>query len=809
MRRARFPISRRSWSYPWQGEVLASTDARSVGLDFSESPVFLKGKDGNSATTLINESGVPKLFLSGPLLLEDELLGVLIVRSTTSAFDQVVLDRSGLGETGETIVSVRHEGQPTSITPLRSDAGDGPRTLTIDPWVGSGNAGRLIEATDYRSLPVLVVAEAIPDTDLGVIVKIDEADAMAPLAGLRNLILISAVAASLIAIGVSFFLSRVVTQPIQGLTETAKKIAEGDLGRRIERTSRDEIGTLGQAFNQMADQLIEWNAVLETRVKEKTQALEDTNRDLSVANDRLQETMAETEERRAQVADLLDSSGQGFLSFGPDFKIHAEFSRACLDFFGAPPVGRDVGDLLHPDDEENAGLLRSVIAEAGKGDDPFRRDMMLSLLPPRIERESRILQMEVKVPARDRFMIVLTDVSEEVALQQRVHVERKNLEMIVAAVVDRHDFFLGVQGFADLMAAFGLAGGALPDGLSMDALFRRVHTVKGVLSQFGFPRTTEALHALEGSLSEGRTALSAGGQASAEAAQGLEQRLAAFGIDAAFDADIAVVRDALGDAYIEQGGMIPLAPELARSLSALAGRLLRREEVDWSSPSIADVLSETSRLSKVGLAQVLHGHDRLVQQLAERYGKEIDPIIVSGPDIWIDMDRYQEFLGTLVHLFRNAVFHGIEQPEDREQAGKPVAGRITCELALNGQTLCLSIADDGVGIDIAALRSRLAETESFRTAVNGLSDADLLEHIFHDGVSTAEMVDDVAGRGVGLAAVRAALSELDGRLSVRTDLGRGTWFLCEIPVTGMEVVAAGSDGSVKAEQRDDLCSKRS
>jgi len=189
-------------------------------------------------------------------------------------------------------------------------------------------------------------------------------------------------------------------------------------------------------------------------------------------------------------------------------------------------------------------------------------------------------------------------------------------------------------------------------------------------------------------------------------------------------------------------------------------------------------------LRKLTLNAVLSGFDGLVRQVAARLGKDVAPIEVKGgEDLWIDLGPYQAFLHSLGHVFRNAVVHGIESPEDRWAAGKAEAGRIICQLGLDKRLIKLSIADDGAGLDLDALRHRAVASGIYaEDEVGAVSDEEIAYLIFRDQLSGHDSVTELAGRGFGLAAVLAETLRLGGEVTVKNSAGKGCEFVFVLPL---------------------------
>jgi len=183
------------------------------------------------------------------------------------------------------------------------------------------------------------------------------------------------------------------------------------------------------------------------------------------------------------------------------------------------------------------------------------------------------------------------------------------------------------------------------------------------------------------------------------------------------------------------------------------------------------------------LSMVFNTFPRSVRDLARQCGKDIQ-LIVSGEQTEMDKGMLQLISDPLTHLIRNAVDHGIESPDERIAAGKPARGTIRLQAEHRGNRVVIQVMDDGRGIDpdilrdVALQRQLLDEEE-----VDRLSASDLLDLIFQPGFSTAEMVTDVSGRGVGMDVVQTHVKQLKGTVSVSSEVGKGTTVTIELPLT--------------------------
>lgn len=169
----------------------------------------------------------------------------------------------------------------------------------------------------------------------------------------------------------------------------------------------------------------------------------------------------------------------------------------------------------------------------------------------------------------------------------------------------------------------------------------------------------------------------------------------------------------------------------------------------------------------------------VLRQVARESGREVD-LSVVGAAVEVDRSLLDRLAGPLEHVLRNAVVHGIELPAEREAIGKPRAGRITLGVLPSAAELRLELADDGRGLDLDRIRERAAAI-GLLAASEVPQAAALSDLIFQPGFSTASEVTALAGRGIGLDAVRAELQALGGRISVDSRAGQGCRFTISVP----------------------------
>ncbi len=178
------------------------------------------------------------------------------------------------------------------------------------------------------------------------------------------------------------------------------------------------------------------------------------------------------------------------------------------------------------------------------------------------------------------------------------------------------------------------------------------------------------------------------------------------------------------------------------------------------------------------LAERLH---RVVRQTAKEIGLKAQ-LELDGGQTEMDRAVLDKIAAPLEHLVRNAVAHGIETPEKRTQAGKPEYGEVRLSARQEGNEIVIALADDGAGIDLAAVREK-AEALGWLKPGEQIGPEQLEQLLFRSGFSTAQSVTEIAGRGVGLDVVKSEIAGIGGRLKLETEAGKGARFTIRLPLT--------------------------
>lgn len=197
----------------------------------------------------------------------------------------------------------------------------------------------------------------------------------------------------------------------------------------------------------------------------------------------------------------------------------------------------------------------------------------------------------------------------------------------------------------------------------------------------------------------------------------------------------------------------------------------------------ADLEDEVRRSRMVPVSSILDSFPRMVRDIAREQDKQV-ALVVNGAEIEVDRFLLEQMRTPLTHVVRNSIDHGIERSDERTAAGKPATGTITVSAHQQGGTLSVEVSDDGAGIDVAHVRAKAVERGLVGVeAAARMSDREATGLIYRSGFSTAPIITDLSGRGIGLDVVREHIEHLHGMIDVDTRSGAGTRFTFVLPMS--------------------------
>ena len=367
------------------------------------------------------------------------------------------------------------------------------------------------------------------------------------------------------------------------------------------------------------------------------------------------------------------------------------------------------------------------------------------------------------------------------------------------------------------------------DRARLDAIFRFVHTVKGSCGFLDLPRLAKLSHAAEDGLQAVRDGRRTPDAAFVDAVLAIVDRIGeltdaidagrSIGSDGDEDLIAALAGQAApvpGEAAVVESDKVGMrAPArsvrlnvdlLDRMMNGMSDLVLARNELarrirdagidptidaalERLSSTVAELRDTVTRTRMQRIESLFAGLPRMVRDTAAELGKAVT-LTIEGSDVELDREMIEMIRDPLAHILRNAIDHGIETPADRKRTGKRENGRLRVSARQVGNQIEIVVADDGRGIDTDKLVRRLVERgEITHGEAAQLSEQARRELVFRPGLSTAETVSRVSGRGVGMDVVRANVERIGGVVSLDSVIGQGLSVAIRVPLT-LSIISA-------------------
>ncbi|MGE5676850.1 MAG: ATP-binding protein [Pseudomonadota bacterium] len=549
---------------------------------------------------------------------------------------------------------------------------------------------------------------------------------------------------------------------------------------------------LGRRFAEVYDRLRVYSDDIEVKNEALNQAYQEVNESrnkLSEWNKGLEQSISE---RTASIRNLLDHAGQGFLTFDPSLSVAAEYSSECSNIFSCDIAGRAFPELLYPGDAEERNFIITLLNNIFSDNDNVQRKVYMSLLPEEFSLGGKAIKIDfkfiesVRPDTTQALMAILTDITEKRRLEKQVEQEHDILKMVVKVITNNEEFTETLREYRDFcrnrLSELFDSSYTVQDTLY--EIYRAIHTFKGAFCLFDMNNVVSRLHTFETELGALK------GCNDPSCLDKLRDLAKAQDIEGWLDSDMEILRDILGDKFLNAEDTLVIRKKSLKDVEDKLLLLLPPEQCRL-------LLPEIRRLRQKPIKDVMGWLPESAVQLAVRMNKLLNPIELVSEDILVDPDRYQDFTRALVHVFRNIIDHGLEEPEERLSAGKSEYCSIGFCITLRNTNIDIRISDDGRGFDFDGMRRMLAE----KNLLNGelacsLDDNEALQLFIDNHLSTAADTTYISGRGLGLSAIRVEAEKLGGTMTIESVHGKGTTFLFRLPYEAVAIPSCLSAASI-------------
>lgn len=241
--------------------------------------------------------------------------------------------------------------------------------------------------------------------------------------------------------------------------------------------------------------------------------------------------------------------------------------------------------------------------------------------------------------------------------------------------------------------------------------------------------------------------------------------------------------DLLGELVIDRTRLIQLGTDLESKYEDDSTVIFLNqafEHLDGVSTELHEQVMKT-RLLSIGV--IFNKFPRMIRDLSIKSGKKIN-LKIYGEETKLDKQIIDQMVDPLTHILRNAVDHGIEEPQERKKKGKPEEGNIILSALHHEDHILITIEDDGKGIDLDKIKEKVVKSGLItKDSIDKLTDKEILDFVFIPGFSTKEVAGEVSGRGVGMDIVKANIEKLSGSMMVETEKDKGTKINIRLPLT--------------------------
>jgi two-component system chemotaxis sensor kinase CheA len=469
---------------------------------------------------------------------------------------------------------------------------------------------------------------------------------------------------------------------------------------------------------------------------------------------------------------LLNNIDQGVLSFDLDLNIEKGYSKKTLSFFKKEELNsKKIDELLFKDLKHEKKIFNKAINMLKSNHEPSYVQMCLSILPKEIFLDGKYIKLEYKALPKKKFILILEDITETKELEQKISMQQQTQKMIVAIASNRDEFLELKKDFEDFVQNVEFSLKSNNDNM---IFLRHLHTFKGLFAQKELNFIVETIHALETKIKDIEVT-------DDESRKKVINTVKEADLLSNLDKDLQGATQILGKEYFENTTRNFKANAIKNIEKKI--KLILEHNIMIDPKILQNILDDILSLNLTPLYTQFISYPSLVAKTADNLGKKIYPMKIKGDHTILVPAEFKNFTKTLIHIYRNCVDHGIEDPDTRDIFYKDEYGTIETNFFIYEKKLIIEISDDGSGININKVIDKALKSNAVtKEKIEELSENEKLMLIFHDRVSTRDEVSHISGRGVGLSAVKEELEKLNGRIEIENQPVQGVMFRFIIPL---------------------------
>jgi two-component system chemotaxis sensor kinase CheA len=465
---------------------------------------------------------------------------------------------------------------------------------------------------------------------------------------------------------------------------------------------------------------------------------------------------------------ILKGICEGVLIVNMQLMVETPINAATDEIFMTEVQNKKVTDLLFSRDEGLSQDISQLLEQLFTTFDSVEKMRILNILPKEVRYNDKFLGLKYYFPETSKHLyIYVLDHTASNLLISETESKLDALAMAIEVLNHQKDYIDLKQQFTSFVA----------DELEQFFMFSdEMHTVKKLIrhrlhqykldciklklynSQNNLQYIEEGIDHLDGDLTLAQ----------------FKTKLESLGIRKLFDEDQRILTQYINEEYLD-----------VRYLTIDHEALLEVKNLINELPESSQkrkVINRINRIRYINLVDLIKRYDKYSMDIAKRLNKKMNPIHYIGENILFDEERYKDLINGFVELVTNAIEHGIEFPSDRFRNGKPEHGNITVSVDRYENGYLVTVADDGRGVDINGLKELLYASKRYAfDDIVEMSDQEVIDKVFLDGVSTYLAEDHYTSKGTGLYLLKEKVVSLGGRIEVESQQNHFTKFMIYIP----------------------------
>jgi two-component system chemotaxis sensor kinase CheA len=456
-------------------------------------------------------------------------------------------------------------------------------------------------------------------------------------------------------------------------------------------------------------------------------------------------------EKQRDMRLILDNVETGLVTVDLEGRLSSECSHVVEKWFGAPVAGDKLAAWLGKRDANFGEWFELALDSVRDGLLP--PEVALGQLPRQLKDKDRTYSVNYQLingadDVPEKLLVIVTDITERLRKEAAERYHAELLQLFQHIMRDKAGFLEFLAEAEELVRALK-ADARRGEPEDLEQLKRLIHTLKGNAAIFGMRRLSELCHGLENHIAEENRAPS--------------------------DADMAGLHQAWTQTRADLGKLIGEQLRGSIEIDDADYQAIIKAVLDGVERKVVVRLMGSWRLEPAGkrLARI----EQQITGLAQRMGKGDVTVAIAPHDVRFNTERFAPFWAAFIHVLRNAVDHGIEDPELRAKRGKPAQSLIKVSTSVEQNRFIVTVEDDGPGVDWDALRAKAGQL-----GIDAATLASKENLAFLPGVSSKKNVTELSGRGIGMAAVRDACEALGGKVEIHSQAGLGTRISFAFPV---------------------------